>query len=769
MKKLFLIVVIVIALFAHGASAAPISVTFTVNSNLDSSDAQINSICDDGAGNCTLRAAIEESNANSGTVDTINFATGMTITPTAGYAITDRVIIDASSVGTCPVPTVFINGANSGNYALGLNSGSAGSIIKGLWINGYNSAGIAINNISGTQTVLSCNVIGLSSDGLSASGANNSISIAESSNILIGGPNPEDRNTLSGNQTQPFSEAIGIGNSSTPMTDIVFRGNYFGTNISGTAPVANGSSQGEGIDIYSNTDISNILIRDNLFLGGAITVNDARDVVVQSNTVNIASDGITPIAATDSGGFSFTDVENLTVGGIGEGNVFAASGSEAAIKLRGGNHATIKGNFFGVLPDGVTTLLSGGFGDGAVRIINGARDVTVGGTLSGEGNLILNDALALGSFLWIISSEQVNIFGNTMGIDNNGNILPIDTIGVFIVGSEQVAFGGLLAGQGNTIAGNSRGMYMIGNAVGDVTIAGNTFRDIASIGIISTNSPFAPGVNNYASILQNTFSNVGTAIDLAEDLDGDFISETQFGATLNDAGDADTGPNDYLNTPIIHGIDTATGMVTYSVDAPAGTYRIEFFVGPSVGKPEEYLGSDVFVSAGVSKQQTVTFADVTHLSPGALLTATTIQDLGAGSYGATSEFSQAYEPLPVVATQTSSSGKGTPWTPVTPPKPVSSNACPVDQQLTQNLKIGARNGKYNTYTKVVVTEAKILQTHMNRLGFSAGPVDGILGKLTDAAIKRMQKYLGTYQDGIVGPLTRNLINNSCGAHGLSQS
>lgn len=50
---------------------------------------------------------------------------------------------------------------------------------------------------------------------------------------------------------------------------------------------------------------------------------------------------------------------------------------------------------------------------------------------------------------------------------------------------------------------------------------------------------------------------------------------------------------------------------------------------------------------------------------------------------------------------------------------------------------------------------------MNRLGFASGEVDGILGSITDSAIKRMQKFLGTTQDGYVGPVTRGLINNSC--------
>lgn len=89
--------------------------------------------------------------------------------------------------------------------------------------------------------------------------------------------------------------------------------------------------------------------------------------------------------------------------------------------------------------------------------------------------------------------------------------------------------------------------------------------------------------------------------------------------------------------------------------------------------------------------------------------------------------------------------------------------CNADQILTQNLKAGARNGIYNSFTKAIVKEVKILQAHMNRLGFAAGKEDGILGPITDGAIKRMQKSLGTKQDGLVGPLTRALINNSCGA------
>lgn len=94
--------------------------------------------------------------------------------------------------------------------------------------------------------------------------------------------------------------------------------------------------------------------------------------------------------------------------------------------------------------------------------------------------------------------------------------------------------------------------------------------------------------------------------------------------------------------------------------------------------------------------------------------------------------------------------------------------CSADLLITQDMRAGARNGRINNYSqstivkKEIVREVKILQQHMNRLGFNSGQIDGILGPVTDGAIKRMQKFLGTYQDGRVGPITRSLINNSCG-------
>jgi hypothetical protein len=100
------------------------------------------------------------------------------------------------------------------------------------------------------------------------------------------------------------------------------------------------------------------------------------------------------------------------------------------------------------------------------------------------------------------------------------------------------------------------------------------------------------------------------------------------------------------------------------------------------------------------------------------------------------------------------------------PTPDTQNTCSANQTLTQNLRAPSRNGVFNSYTQGIVTEAAILQGHLNRLGFNSGPEDGIIGPLTEGAIKRMQTFLGTIPDGYVGPITRGLLNESCGEGGL---
>lgn len=104
-----------------------------------------------------------------------------------------------------------------------------------------------------------------------------------------------------------------------------------------------------------------------------------------------------------------------------------------------------------------------------------------------------------------------------------------------------------------------------------------------------------------------------------------------------------------------------------------------------------------------------------------------------------------------------------------------SGTCPAELTIKDLMKQGDRNGKYGAYNKKIVNDVKILQAHINRIlaaqyNQAAGPVDGIFGKLTKQGVQRLQSALNAVLkpnpllkiDGVVGPFTRNAINNSCG-------
>ncbi len=55
-------------------------------------------------------------------------------------------------------------------------------------------------------------------------------------------------------------------------------------------------------------------------------------------------------------------------------------------------------------------------------------------------------------------------------------------------------------------------------------------------------------------------------------------------------------------------------------------------------------------------------------------------------------------------------------------------------------------------------DVKKLQQSLKDLGFNVGSIDGIFGKMTDAAVRAFQSYNGLYVDGIVGPQTISQLN-----------
>ncbi|MEM7271833.1 MAG: hypothetical protein AAF547_02030, partial [Actinomycetota bacterium] len=304
--------------------------------------------------------------------------------------------------------------------------------------------------------------------------------------------------------------------------------------------------------------------------------------------------------------------DSVTFGGpsADDRNVIVSPNGERALLVAGAAaNPLIEGNLFGTGSDGVTVIGTGS--EASILFWNTATGATV------RNNQFANPGTAAVAFE---DSTGGTVVGNTFGTDAGlTTSLPLTTA-LRVQESASVTFGGTGAGDANTVR----------NAIGDAIVV-----DAAATGTVT--------------ILGNSIAGSDAlGIDLADD-----------GVTGNDAGDADIGANDLLNFPVITSASIGTGLtVDYGLDAPAGNYRIEFFINPSGADPSGNGEGETFVHAhsithtgSGSEPFSTSFAS----GPGAIITATATEDLGGSTYGATSEFAAA---VVVACTTTDSDGDG---------------------------------------------------------------------------------------------------------------
>jgi CSLREA domain-containing protein len=139
------------------AAPAPLFASFIVNDLGDAADASPgNGVCATAGGVCTLRAAIQEANALSGT-DIINFSVSGTINLTRALPdITSNITID----NTSGPAALTVNRSSGGNYRIFTIASGATVTIDGLTItNGNGVEGGGVRN-AGTLTIQDCTISG---------------------------------------------------------------------------------------------------------------------------------------------------------------------------------------------------------------------------------------------------------------------------------------------------------------------------------------------------------------------------------------------------------------------------------------------------------------------------------------------------------------------------------------------------------------------------------------------------------------------------------
>jgi len=295
-----------VAFGVHGA-------TFTVTNTNDS-----------GLG--SFRQALVDANAAVGP-DTITFAipgAGVhVITPaTVIPAITSPVLIDGY---TQPGATPNTNALNAGinavlqieldltNTNLQISPGGAGSTLRGLVIHSGSSDRIEVN---AADVTIAGNFLGTNATGTAAvGGAGWGVLLQDGSRLTVGGPNPADRNLISGNG----SGGIVMTPSFTGANGHLIQGNYIGTDVTGTAALGAPFSQGL-LGVYQATVVDNLISGNP---GGGAIIDDG--VVFQRNLVGTQRDGTSPLPNGNYGVDVQGTVNDSAIGGAspGAGNVIA--------------------------------------------------------------------------------------------------------------------------------------------------------------------------------------------------------------------------------------------------------------------------------------------------------------------------------------------------------------------------------------------------------------------------------------------------------------
>jgi hypothetical protein len=507
-------------------------------------------ICDDGMGTCTLRAAIQQANATAG-ADTIIFdipgGGPYIIQPaTALPAITDPVVIDGTTQpGYAGTPLVRLDGISAGSGASGLTLWTGASTIHGLMITRFAQDGIAIAGSGGG--IFSNNFIG--TDGTTSLGNGRmGILVSQSPNNIIGGLAEGDGNLISGNGSNGIhiTGAAGSGN--------IIWGNKIGTDITGTLPLGNA-----GAGVYlSNAPVNTIggnLISGNIngivFYEAGTTGNRA-----QGNKIGTDITGTLPLG-NSSDGIGINKATNNIVGGArpGDGNLIADSGDDNIdISSASATGNAIQGNKIGTDISGTLAL-----GSATVGIsISGAVGNVIGGTQPGAGNLV-SGGNVVGILIYNGGSGNV-VQGNKIGTDISGTLaLGNGQHGIRIDGASNNLIGGTGLDAGNLIAYNAwDGVDVRGGGTGNA-IRGNRIENNLSMGI-------------------DLYPN-----DMA----------------INDEGDADSGPNNLQNYPVLSAAasDTQTTTVDGTLNSTASTtFQVDFYASPTCdasthGEGQTYLGS----------------------------------------------------------------------------------------------------------------------------------------------------------------------------------
>ena len=253
-------------------------------------------------------------------------------------------------------------------------------------------------------------------------------------------------------------------------------GNFIGTNVQGTAQVAN--QTGIFVASATNTVIGSPNVADRNSIAGSffffnnsacIVLDQANGTIIQNNYIGTDKTG-TQILGNSLVGVLCNSLSTMTIGGASSTMRNIISGHTlAGIALQGITNSLIQNNYIGTDVTGAHAL--GNLNMGIV--VNGT-----GASASTSGNMISNNLISgnrVGIKLGLASlpgTNQNTIQGNLIGTDVTGTKQLSNAYGI-IINDDANTVGGQNTNARNIISGNTVGGVLLYGAVSNNTVTGN--------------------------------------------------------------------------------------------------------------------------------------------------------------------------------------------------------------------------------------------------------------------------------------------------------
>ncbi len=264
----------------------------------------------------------------------------------------------------------------------------------------------------------------------------------------------------------------------------VVEGCFIGTNVTGTAAVANSvgiSIAGSNNTIGGLTPAARNLISGNATDGVRITGLAATGNVIAGNFIGLNAAGTADLGAADGSGILISDGPNTTIGGptVAARN-FISGNNVAGINIAGTldvNNETaahdylIQGNYIGT---DVTGTIARGNSSGGIRMTNAPFATITGNLVSGNSSHGIDiSGVMSGPPNPTPQAHDYTITGNIVGLDATGSAaLGNSTAGVRLSMVRFVAIGGTAVAERNIVAANG-GTGLDLASVTDAAVLGN--------------------------------------------------------------------------------------------------------------------------------------------------------------------------------------------------------------------------------------------------------------------------------------------------------